>query len=70
MEVPLDVTFRNMDPSPSVQQIVREKAAKLERFFDRIVNCHVTSRRRIGISTRASSTKSASMSACRARTCM
>ena len=42
MQVPIQISFRNMDPSPSVEAVVREKAAKLERFFDRIVSCHVT----------------------------
>jgi ribosomal subunit interface protein len=42
MQVPLQISFRNMDPSPSVEEVVREKAAKLERFFERIVSCHVT----------------------------
>jgi ribosomal subunit interface protein len=42
MELPLQVTFRNMDPSPMVEVAVREKAEKLDRFIDRIMGCHVT----------------------------
>lgn len=42
MQVPLHISFRNMDASPAVEAVVREKAAKLDRFFDRIVSCHVT----------------------------
>jgi ribosomal subunit interface protein len=42
MEVPLQISFRNMDPSPAVEAIVREKAEKLDRFFDRMVSCDVT----------------------------
>ena len=30
-----------MDPSPSVEDRIRKKAAKLERFHDRIVGCTV-----------------------------
>ena len=30
MQIPLQISFRNMDPSPKA--IVREKAAKLDRF--------------------------------------
>ncbi len=41
MQLPLQVTFRNMDPSDAVEARVREKAAKLERFIDRIVSCRV-----------------------------
>jgi ribosome-associated translation inhibitor RaiA len=38
----LQISFRNMDPSPAVEAIIREKAAKLDRFFERIVSCDVT----------------------------
>jgi cold shock CspA family protein/ribosome-associated translation inhibitor RaiA len=31
-----------MAPSPAIESQVRDKAAKLERFFDRIIGCHVT----------------------------
>lgn len=41
MQIPVQVTFRNMDPSDAVEANVREKAAKLERYFDRIVSCRV-----------------------------
>jgi ribosomal subunit interface protein len=42
MQIPLQITFRNMDPSPAMEAIVREKAAKLDRFCERIVSCDVT----------------------------
>ena len=41
MPFPLEVSFRNMDPSPAVEARIREKAAKLERFHDRIIGCTV-----------------------------
>ncbi|MGB1547306.1 MAG: HPF/RaiA family ribosome-associated protein, partial [Alphaproteobacteria bacterium] len=41
METPLQISFRNMDPSEAVEANVREKAEKLERFFDRITSCRV-----------------------------
>ncbi|MCE2510461.1 MAG: ribosome-associated translation inhibitor RaiA [Alphaproteobacteria bacterium] len=41
METPLQISFRNMDPSEAVEANVREKASKLERFFDRITSCRV-----------------------------
>lgn len=37
----LQITFRNLDASPSVEAKVRERARELERFFDRIVSCRV-----------------------------
>jgi ribosomal subunit interface protein len=41
MQIPVQVTFRNMDPSEAVEANVREKADKLERHFDRIISCRV-----------------------------
>ena len=42
MQVPLQISFHNMDPSPAVEAIIREKAAKLDRYFGRIVSCDVS----------------------------
>jgi ribosomal subunit interface protein len=41
MKIPLQVTFRDMSPSEAVETRIREKADKLGRFYDRIVNCRV-----------------------------
>jgi cold shock CspA family protein/ribosome-associated translation inhibitor RaiA len=41
MEIPLQITFRNMPRSPAIEDNVREKAAKLESFYDRIMSCRV-----------------------------
>jgi ribosome-associated translation inhibitor RaiA len=40
MEV-LQVTFRNMKSSPTVEEWVREAAGKLETFYGQITGCHV-----------------------------
>ena len=37
----LQITFRNVDASPTVEAKVRERAHELEQFFDRIVSCRV-----------------------------
>lgn len=37
----LQITFRNIDASPSVEEKVRERARELERFHDRILSCRV-----------------------------
>jgi ribosomal subunit interface protein len=42
MQKPLQITFRDMEPSEAVEQRIRAKAAELERFHDRIISCHVT----------------------------
>jgi cold shock CspA family protein/ribosome-associated translation inhibitor RaiA len=41
MEIPLQITFRNMPSSPAIEDSIREKAAKLESFYDRIMSCRV-----------------------------
>ncbi len=41
MLLPVQVTFRNMKEEAGLEQLVREEAAKLERFYDRITSCRV-----------------------------
>jgi ribosomal subunit interface protein len=41
MELPLQITFRNMPASPAIEQNIREKAARLDRFADHIMACRV-----------------------------
>ena len=42
MQRPLEIRFRQMDASPAIEARIREKAAELERFSDRITGCRVT----------------------------
>ncbi len=41
MQLPLQITFRDMPPSEAMEAAIREKAAKLEQFFDHIMGCRV-----------------------------
>ncbi len=41
MLLPVEVTFRHMSPSESLEAIVREHAAKLDHFYSRITSCRV-----------------------------
>lgn len=41
MQLPLQITFRKMAPSPAVEAHIRERATELERFFGRIMACRV-----------------------------
>jgi len=41
MQLPLQVVFRDMEPSAAVEAAVRERAEKLETFGERIVSCRV-----------------------------
>ena len=42
MQVPLQITFRQMDASPALDARIRQRAEELEQFYDRITACHVT----------------------------
>lgn len=41
MQAPLELAFRNVEPSDSIMTLVAKKAAHLESFFDGITSCHV-----------------------------
>lgn len=41
MQLPLQITFRNMDHSDPLEKIIRTKAAKLDTFADHIMGCRV-----------------------------
>jgi cold shock CspA family protein/ribosome-associated translation inhibitor RaiA len=41
MQIPLQVTFRNMERSEKIEEDVRQHAVKLEEFFDRVTSCRV-----------------------------
>jgi len=41
MQIPLEIAFRNMDPSDAVETRARELAEKLNRYHDRIMACRV-----------------------------
>ena len=41
MQLPVQITFRNMEPSPAVESKIRERAAELDRYHDRITSCRV-----------------------------
>jgi ribosome-associated translation inhibitor RaiA len=41
MNLPLQITFHDVQPSPAVAARIREAAGKLERFHARIVSCRV-----------------------------
>ena len=41
MQLPLQITFRNMESSPAIEAKIRERAAKLDQYWDRITSCRV-----------------------------
>lgn len=38
---PLQITFRHMAPSPALEARIRRLAARLEKFSQRMVRCHI-----------------------------
>lgn len=42
MQLQLQVTFRGMDPSPTLETLIREKTAKLDQYHPNITGCRVT----------------------------
>ena len=41
MQIPLQISFRDMEPLAAVEAKIRQRAAKLDRYYDRIMGCHV-----------------------------
>lgn len=41
MDTPVQITFRDMESSPTMTAYVERRASKLEKLFDRLVDCHV-----------------------------
>ncbi len=46
MQVPLEITYRNIPEMPELELLIREKAAKLERYCDYISSCRVAVEKR------------------------
>jgi ribosomal subunit interface protein len=42
MLIPLQITIRDTAPSDELERHIRDKAKKLDEFFDHITSCHVT----------------------------
>lgn len=42
MQVPLQLTFHNVKASAAVEEKINENVQKLQRFYNRIINCRVT----------------------------
>lgn len=41
MKLPLQVSFHNTDPLPGVEEVVRGRAARLDRYCDHVTSCRV-----------------------------
>jgi cold shock CspA family protein/ribosome-associated translation inhibitor RaiA len=41
MQVPLSITFRNVNKNAAIEELIHNQAAKLERICDHIVSCRV-----------------------------
>lgn len=41
MNNPVQITFRNMDPSRALTEVIEERAARLDHYWNRIIGCRV-----------------------------
>lgn len=41
MQVPLQISFRHLKNSAEIENLIREKADKLEQFADQLISCRV-----------------------------
>lgn len=41
MQLPLQITFHNMPKSDALEELIRERAAKLEQVYERMIGCRV-----------------------------
>lgn len=41
MKVPLEISYRDVDKTPQIEELIREKTAKLELVCDYLVSCRV-----------------------------
>jgi ribosome-associated translation inhibitor RaiA/cold shock CspA family protein len=42
MQTPLEIAFHNLPPSDQLEAVIRERAGKLERLYDRLTACRVS----------------------------
>lgn len=42
MKLPLEITARNVNLTDDMENLIRQKASKLDTFYDRIISCRVT----------------------------
>lgn len=41
MQLPLEITFQNLEPSPAIEAEIRKRAGKLDRFHEHVMRCRV-----------------------------
>src|ERR1039457_2134192 len=41
MKLPLQITFRHMEPSPALEERIRKLMSRLDKFSAHIMHCHV-----------------------------
>lgn len=41
MQIPLDITYRNVEKTDALESLIRSKAAKLDEVCDHIMGCHI-----------------------------
>lgn len=49
--IPLQIAFLHAEPTPYIEDLIRAEAAKLQRYYPRLVGCRVTAERGTGRET-------------------
>jgi cold shock CspA family protein len=52
VQVPVEIAFHNLDPVPWAETEIRERVAKLEKIYDRLVTCRIRVDQRANNSSR------------------
>lgn len=42
MRIPVEVTYRGLEPSPAIEEAIDKRVATLERYYNRITGCKVS----------------------------
>ena len=53
MQKPLQITFKNLDKSEHLENLIRERVDKLDQFYPRLIGCRVVLDRDLAAQRRA-----------------
>jgi ribosome-associated translation inhibitor RaiA len=42
MKIPIEISYRGLEPSPAIEDAIHKRVAKLEKRFGRIMTCRVS----------------------------
>ena len=42
MRIPVEVTYRGLEPNPAIEEAIDKRVSTLEKYYDRITGCRVS----------------------------